>query len=108
MNTLSMRSVQEIPKLFSNTREKDPVAYVRFMAAWRKTSWYVFEWDGEDTFFGYQVREGGSRHYGLFSLAQLARLESMYGSPVIQDYAFQPTRMSELRRQAKAVSTRRK
>jgi hypothetical protein len=98
-----MRTIHEIPELYSNTRERDPLALVRFHASWLKTSWYVFEWDGKDTFFGYQKKEGEVRQYGLFSLSQLAALKSEYGAPVLQDYAFQPTRMSELRRKERPI-----
>ena len=97
--SLVIRSVAEIPELFTNTREKNPFAFVRFHAGWNQTSWYVFEWDGKETFFGMRANERtGARSYGLFSLEDLRALKGPNQTGVIQDYGFQPTRMSELRR----------
>ena len=96
MNTLQIRASSEIPELYTNAREKDPVAFARFVAPWRGTAWYVFEWDRADKFFGMQA--GEKRTYGLFSLSELSKLNGPGGSTVSEDYAFQPTRMSELRR----------
>ena len=97
--TLSIRTVHQIPPLYSNAREKNPIAYVRFYASWSKKSWYVFEWNGGDRFFGMET-EGGTRQrrFGLYSLSDLAALRGPFDMPIVQDYAFQPTPLNQLRK----------
>ncbi len=96
---LRIRSFDEIPELYSNIRVKDPVAYVRFHASWANASWYVFEWNGGDTFFGMKAQgKLSTRSYGLYSLEALGALRGPHDMPVVQDYGFRPTKMSQLRK----------
>lgn len=97
--TLKIRSLHEIPALYSNTRTKDPVAYARFQAPWLNKSWYVFEWNGGDRFFGMETEHTSRpRRFGLFSLQELDALRGPGAARVLQDHAFQPAKLSQLKR----------
>lgn len=97
--TLKIRSLHEIPALYSNTRTKDPVAYVRLQAPWLNKSWYVFEWNGGDRFFGMEAEfEKKGHRYGLYSLSDLAALRGPLETIVTQDHTFQPIPLSQMRK----------
>ncbi len=56
-------------------------------------TWYVLEWDGEDTFFG--VVDGHVTEYGYFSLRELESLRGMFGQKVERDTGFEPKTLRE-------------
>lgn len=56
-------------------------------------TWYVLEWDGDDTFFG--VVDGNVTEYGYFSLRELESLRGMFGLKVERDTGFGPQTLRE-------------
>ncbi len=92
---------QRIPHLQATANQQDPLVWLRFFTPWARWEWYVIEFDGNDTCFGY-VRGVGAECC-CFRLSQL-REGRTYGGPWIeQDTLFRPTRLSEVVRHAQVT-----
>ena len=59
-------------------------------------TWYVTEFDGEDSFFGYVV--GFEKELGYFSLSELQGIRGALGLPVERDLYFEPKPLSEVKK----------
>lgn len=57
-------------------------------------TWYVIEFDGEDSFFGYVV--GFEKELGYFSLSELQEVRG--GLPIERDLYFDPIPLSEVKK----------
>ena len=57
-------------------------------------TWYVLEFDGEDTFFGIVIN-GLEGEYGYFSLKELESLRGMWGLGVERDMYFDQTELGK-------------
>ncbi len=108
------KQVDEIPKLYSTDKDyqkykKDLPKHEQPMKfnEWAKakahffiggSDWYILEWDGSDTLFGYAVLNGDtvSAEYGYTSLSELqsVRVRKMFG--VELDFYFVPQSMSSI------------
>ena len=85
-----------IPKLCCSESTKDPIVWVRFYAPWNGWAWYVIEYDGNDTFYGYA--EGIGAEFGYFSLSELEDASTSGTVRIVRDTSFRPTRLSNVRR----------
>ncbi len=64
------------------------------MSIW---TWYVLEFDGEDTFFG--LVDGLEVELGYFSLSELESLRGLLGEPAVErDLYFKQCKLSNVRR----------
>jgi len=59
-------------------------------------TWYVIEFDGKDTFFGYVI--GIEPELGDFTLSELLKVRGVLGLPVERDLWFKPIRLSEVKK----------
>lgn len=91
---------ETIPNLYEQDgMENDSVAYVRYFSysggleGW---NWYVTEYNGSGTFFGYV--EGIEPEYGYFNLREFEFLNRAYFPLpiIIRDVCFKPTKLSSL------------
>ena len=77
MELLTKEIREQIPKLYAQEKEgKNTMTYVKFFLPGSRWAWYVTEFDGKDTFFGY-VKSGldpNFDEYGYFSLEELENL----------------------------------
>ena len=87
---------KKLPPLYSKENEKDPKVLCKFFLSFTKWTWYVIEFDGKDTFFGYVV--GDYPELGYFSLKELQEIEGPYGIGVERDLYFTPCPLSEVKR----------
>ena len=87
---------KRLPPLYSAENKKDPMVKCKFFLPMTKWTWYVLEFDGEDTFFGYVV--GDYNELGYFSLSELKSIEGHWGLGVERDLYFRPQRLSEIKR----------
>ena len=62
-------------------------------------SWYPFEFDGQDTFFG--LVQGLYVELGYFTLEELTRRKGSFGLSVERDKFFIPCSLTELRKRIK-------
>lgn len=87
---------KKLPPLYSVENKKDPKVLCKFFLPFSKWTWYVLEFDGKDTFFGYVV--GDFPELGYFSLMELKEIEGPYGTGVERDMYFKPCKLSEIKK----------
>jgi Protein of unknown function (DUF2958) len=85
----------QLPPLYSTEQTPDPTAWVKFFTPDASWTWYVTEFDGEDTFFG--LVQGQDEELGYFSLSELQTLRGPLRLPIERDLSFKPTPLSALR-----------
>ena len=95
MNLLTNNLRDKIPPLYSTDGEDDPTVWAKFFTPDSSWTWYVLEFDGEDTFFGYV--DGHYRELGYFSLSELRRVRGKLGLPVERDKHWEPKRLSDIK-----------
>lgn len=86
---------KQLPALYSQENEKDPMVICKFFLPMTKWAWYASEFDGKDTFFGFV--SGEYPELGYFSLSELENLEGLYGIGVERVIYFETTRLSRIR-----------
>lgn len=91
---LSAEMRKRLPPLGTCDSQPNPVAQVKFFTPDAHWTWYAFEFDGEDAFFGFV--EGDFPELGYFSLAELQSVRGRLGLPVEVDRSFEPTPLSTL------------
>ncbi len=86
---------QKIPPLYAQEEKgKDKMVYVKFFSPYSHYTWYVTEFDGKDTFFGFV--EGDFPEWGYFSYRELVTLEKN-GLPLVErDRFFKPKKFSKI------------
>ena len=92
---LTKENRKQLPKLYAQEHEADPVAQVKFFTPWTSWTWYATEFDGDDLFFG--LVDGQEKELGYFSLKELESLKGPYGLKIERDRYFRPARLSELK-----------
>jgi hypothetical protein len=103
--TLLPKSLRNtLPPLYATEDQPDPLVQCKFFTAWSRWSWYILEFDGEDTFFGWV--EGFEGEYGYFSLAELLSVVGPYGLRVERDLYFEPQPMSQVSQRALSLRTK--
>lgn len=86
----------KIPPLYSTDgQDLEPIAYVKLFAPNISWYWYILEYDGFDTCFGYVF--GDFHEYGYFSLLELSDLVYSKIFPAVErDLSFEPTPLSKV------------
>jgi len=97
MKLLTEELRKKIPPLYSQEENPDPIVHCKFFTPDSSWTWYVIEFDGEDTFFGYVV--GFVPELGYFSLSELESIRGPLGLPVERDLYFEPKPLSEIKKQ---------
>ncbi len=90
--TADIRS--KLPKLYASENTEDPMVWCKFFTPDSSWTWYVVEFDGNDTFYG--LVDGFERELGYFSLSEISTVRGALGLPVERDRYFTPCRLSEL------------
>lgn len=88
--------LKTLPPLYSTENEKDPIVRVKFFYPDFSWTWYVTEFDGEDTFFG--LVYGFEKEWGYFTLSELLATRGQWGMEVERDLHFTPKPVSEIQR----------
>jgi hypothetical protein len=83
-----------LPPLGSTETDRDPLARVKFFTPDGSWTWFVSEFDGDDTFFG--LVKGFEAELGYFSISELLEIRGQLGLPVERDLYFDPTSLSKL------------
>lgn len=94
MKLLTKEIRKRLPALGSTDNEKDPMVQVKFFTPDSNWSWYAYEFDSEDIFFGYV--KGLENELGTFSLRELQEVRGGLGLPVERDRYFKPCPLSEI------------
>jgi len=94
MKLLTKKLRKEIPP-HAIEDDPDPIVRAKFFTPDSGWTWYVLEFDGEDTFFGYVI--GHEAELGYFSLSELESVRGPLGLPIERDLYFVPCRLSEVK-----------
>jgi len=87
---------KRLPKLYSQEGNKDPIVYLKFFSPYSNHTWYITEFDGKDTFFGYTI--GNFSEWGYISYSELQNA-NRNGLPLVErDKFFKPTKFSNIRK----------
>jgi Protein of unknown function (DUF2958) len=86
---------EQLPPLYAQEHEVDPLVVCKFFTPDSSWTWYVLEFDGEDVFFGLVICF--EQELGYFSLSELQAARGPLGLPVERDLHFQTTRLSVIR-----------
>ena len=97
MKLLTKELRKQLPALGATENIKDPQAICKFFTPDSSWSWYITEFDQEDTFFGLAV--GFEVELGYISLSELEATTGPLGLHVERDLYFKPTPLSEIRKQ---------
>lgn len=84
------KSKVEIPKLYETENQEVKQIYVKFINARTHMEWYVAEYDGKDTFFGYVFNYDCSE-WGYFSYSELMSCSCF------EDKSFKPCSFDEIK-----------
>ena len=85
----------KIPPLYATEKDPNPTAWVKLFTPDSSWSWYVIEYDGDDTCFGWVV--GHARELGYFLLSDIACARGQLGLPVERDLFFHPKPLAEVK-----------
>ena len=100
MNLMTDELKKQMPALYSQEHENDPLARVKFFTPWGHGpceagwTWYGIEFDGVDLFFGFV--DGLEAELGYFSLTELETIQGPGGLRIERDLYFEPTPLSKL------------
>ena len=86
MELLTEEIIKELPALYSQDDVADPIVHVKFFDPSGSFTWYVLEYDGNDTFFGkvfsHLCSEG---ELGYFTLSELKSVKGPLGLGIERD-----------------------
>ena len=93
MKLLTQEIRKQLPLIGSQDQEKDPIVYVKFFSPWNHWTWFAYEFDGTDIFFGFV--KGDFDEYGTFSLSELESIKGPMGLKIERDIHFSPKPVSK-------------
>jgi hypothetical protein len=86
---------RQIPPLGSQDgKGSQAIAHVKFFTPDSSWTWYVMEFDGDDTFFG--LVQGFEKELGYFSLSELQSVRGPWGLPIERDIHWKPTALEKI------------
>ena len=95
MKLLTQELLKKIPPLYAQDgKGGQSIIYTKYFTPDSSWTWYVTEYDGEDTFFG--LVDGHCKELGYFSLAELEEVTGPMGLPIERDLYFKPTILQEI------------
>ena len=84
----------KLPKLFEQAwLGEDAVIFIKYLIPQTNKAWYVTEYDGKDTFFGFMT--GGDVELGYFNLQELMKNKNDPSLAVRMDTDFEPATIRE-------------
>ena len=95
MKLLTKDLRKKLPALYSQEDQEDPMVVAKFFTPDAGWTWFAYEFDGEDTFFG--LVSGLEEELGYFSLAELTSIRGPFGLSIERDRHFQPKKLSQCR-----------
>jgi hypothetical protein len=97
MKLLTDELRSELPPLYAQEKEKDPIIYAKFFCPWNRWTWYITEGSEEDDdfiFFCYVI--GDFPEWGYSSLNELESVRGPGGLTIERDLHFAPKHKSEI------------
>ena len=96
MRLLTKELRKKLPALGTTDGQENATVICKFFTPDSSWSWYITEFDQEDTFFGLVV--GFEVELGYISLSELEATTGPLGLHVERDLYFKPTPLSEIRK----------
>ena len=93
MKLLTQELKKQLPPIGSQDQEADPTVYAKFFCPWNHWTWFAYEFDQEDIFFGFV--KGDFDEYGTFSLSELESIKGPMGLTIERDLYFTPRPLSQ-------------
>lgn len=97
MQLLTGELRSQLPPLYSQENEADPIVYAKFFTPDSNFTWYITEGSPEDDdfrFFGYV--KGHADEWGYFLLSELEQARGPLGLAIERDLHFSPGRFTEV------------
>ena len=95
MKLLTKENRKQLPKLYSqDDKGGNAIAHVKFFTPDANWTWYVTEFDGEDTFFG--LVDGMVKELGYFSLKELESTTGPMKLHIERDRFWEPKMLKEI------------
>jgi Protein of unknown function (DUF2958) len=95
MKLLTEELRKQLPPLYSQEHQEDPMVICKFFHPLSTMTWYVIEFDGEDIFFGWVHSD--FPELGYFSLNEMQEVQVM-GLGIERDLHFTPKKLSEVKK----------
>lgn len=95
MQLLTPELRAQLPKLYSQEKNPDPIVHVKFFTPDSNWTWYVTEGEddsGDFRFFGYVI--GHEAEWGYFLLSELEAARGPLRLPIERDLYFEPRPIS--------------
>jgi len=95
MKFITQEQANILPGLYQTefTPPRERVAYVKLFHPATQWTWYIMEYDGNDTCYGLVV--GHENEFGYFSLRELREVQA-FGLAIERDEYFKPTQVQDL------------
>jgi hypothetical protein len=93
MKLLTQEIRKKLPSLGSQADNLDPIIIVKFFTPWSDWTWFAYEFDQEDIFFGYV--KGHFNEIGSFSLSELESVKGPMGLTIERDIHFRSKPLSQ-------------
>lgn len=87
-------SWMRVPKLYAGEHQDDPLVVLKWFSADGNRTWYITEYDGQDTAFGLIV--GFETELGYVSLTEIKAARGPMGLRIERDLWFEPTPVTQL------------
>lgn len=100
MKLLTKELREKLPPLYSQENNPDPTVWLKLFFPAGRFTWYITEFDGEDTMFGLCCLH--EAEMGYVSLSELAGLERGY-LKVERDRNWGPKKLSEAKEEARKL-----
>lgn len=94
MKLLTQQNRKDLPPMNAHDGDMEALVPVKFFTPWANWTWYAFEFDGEDEFFGLVV--GLETELGYFSLSELQAIRGPFGFKVERDMHWRPISKADL------------
>lgn len=95
MKLLTKEIRKKLPPLYAQDgKGGKAIAYLKLFVPSGSWSWFITEYDGEDTFFG--LVEGHEKELGYFSLSELESVRGPLGLPIERDLWWKPKTLAEI------------
>ena len=100
MQLLTPELCDQLPRLYAQELQADPMVHLKFFTPDAGWTWYVTEGEREESgdvrFFGYVV--GLESEWGYFMLSDLESVRGPLGLSIERDVQFAPSRFNEIKR----------
>tara|TARA_R100001198_G_C5082375_1_gene123239 strand:- start:95 stop:421 length:327 start_codon:yes stop_codon:yes gene_type:complete len=96
MKLMTKEIQNKMPKLYEQEGKGGKAkAYVKYFCPWNHWTWYGFEFDGKDEFFG--LVRGNEDELGYFTLSELEKVVHPFGLKIERDLYYTPQTLDEIK-----------